>query len=101
MENVFTDWRDVRRVDGGAKKDVLKLWGRELRCYREIGGPVPCCETCLHVGGAMWHCMCGDSVKYGINVVCWDLCAQYRPNRGLLFYLSNQYWRASHAVGYR
>ena len=71
----------------GVRKKVRAMYREAQKIY----GPFPeCCEFCRYVGGAMWHCMNRESPQFGINVSPCDLCLNFEPNMGLLFYLARR-----------
>lgn len=73
----------------GLKADLKKHWKKLLARYKPLTFPT-CCEYCHHIGEAPWHCHNSRSPQYGLNVQSMDVCRWWRPNIGLMMYLS---WR--------
>jgi hypothetical protein len=75
----------------GVKKMLDRIYRASLnRRYHPLKIPI-CCEYCLYVGEAMWHCHNPQSIKNGINVMPWDVCSKWVPNSGLLMFLHRKY----------
>jgi hypothetical protein len=87
-----SDIHVIREEEGkGVKKYLDRLWRANLnRRYQPLKIPI-CCEYCLYVGEAMWHCHNPQSTKNSINVMPWDVCSKWAPNSGLLMFLHRRY----------
>ena len=69
-------------------KELRGIWKDWLKRYR-LKFPI-CCETCSHVGEAMWHCHCPESPQDGLNVFPSCVCSHWRPNAGLMIFIERR-----------
>ena len=75
----------------GLKKELEKAYRPFLNRYKPLRFHI-CCETCLFVGEARWHCHCDKSPMNHFNVKPLSVCEHYQPNQGLMLFLAHQHY---------